>query len=186
MPKAHEVVALLMLTATTGCTGGSEILSPPPSMAAGGSHRTGPVAGCSDAADRVAEPGDGYRVVAGVVAVPGSDRMLEPVEQASGDGPARLFAKWGLLVHTDTTVDVSLLPGWDGRARLNWGDAGFEPATSVRIVSCGAEPGAGRWTVFAGGTWVIEPDCVPIRITTPTEEITVEVSIGTPCSRPGG
>jgi hypothetical protein len=30
MPKAREVVALLMLTATTGCTGGSEILSPPP------------------------------------------------------------------------------------------------------------------------------------------------------------
>jgi hypothetical protein len=186
MPIAREVVALLMLTAAAGCTDGSEILGPPPSMAAGGSHPAGPVARCADAVDRVAEPGDGYRVVADVVAVPGSDRVLEPVEQASGDGPTRLFAKWGLLVRTDTTVDVSLLPGWDGRARLHWGDTDFEPATSVRVVSCGEEPGADRWTVFAGGTWVIEPDCVPLRITTATGETTAEVSIGTPCSRPGG
>ncbi|GIE34601.1 hypothetical protein Ait01nite_076460 [Actinoplanes italicus] len=186
MPIARKAAALLMLTAVTGCTGRPDILDPPPSMAASGSYGTSPVARCTDAVNRVTEPGDGYRVVAGVVAVPGSDRMLEPAEQNSGDGPTRLFAKWGLLVHTGTTVDVSLLPGWDGRARINWGDATSEPATSVRIVSCGEEPGEGRWAVFTGGTWVIEPDCVPIRITTATGEVTVELSIGTPCSRPGG
>ncbi|MEU4625367.1 hypothetical protein AB0G04_36025 [Actinoplanes sp. NPDC023801] len=187
MPTARTAAVLLLLTAASGCTGGAGAVDPPlPSTAAGVSPRSGPVAGCTDTVDRVTGPGDGYRVVAGVVAVPGSDRMLEPLEQSPGDGPARLFAEWELLVHTDTTVDLSLLSGWDGRAGINWGAADVEPATSVRVVSCGAEPGAGRWVVFTGGTWVIEPDCVPIRITTATGETVVELSIGAPCSRPGG
>ena len=132
------------------------------------------------------EPEAGYRVVAGAVAVPVSDRMLHPAEQGAGAGPTRLFAKWGLLVRAGTAVDLSLLPGWSGRARLNWGDTDAGPATSVRIVACDADSGAGPWTVFAGGTWVAEPDCVPIRVSTATGEATVEVSVGAPCSRPGG
>jgi hypothetical protein len=186
MPITRLMTALLLLIATAGCSDDPVIPDPPPSMAASGSHRTGPIAGCDDAIDRVAEPGDGYRMIGGVVAAPDSNRMLEPAEQTSGEGPTRLFAKWGLLVHADATVDLSLLPGWEGRARLNWGGAGFEPATSVRIVSCGTDPDAGRWVVFAGGVWVAEPDCVPIRISTATEQVIAEFSVGTPCSRPGG
>jgi hypothetical protein len=81
---------------------------------------------------------------------------------------------------------VSLLPGWSDRARLNWGGGGSEPATSVRIVACDTEQDEGRWTVFAGGVWVAEPDCVPVRISTAAEEVVAEFSVGAPCSRPGG
>lgn len=178
------MIALLLMAGTAGCGDGPGNLDPPPSVPSTGVSTAGPVVGCADAIDREDDPGDSYREVAGVVAVPASDRVLEPVPQHPGDGPTRLFAKWGLLVRTGATVDLSLLPGWADRARLSWGDTDVEPATAVRVVAC---PDGAAWSVFAGGTWVAEADCVPIRITAPTgEDALVELSIGAPCSRPGG
>lgn len=177
------MIALLLMAGTAGCGEDPGIVNPPPSVPSGGLF-TGPVTGCPDAIDREDEPGGTYQVVAGVVAVPAPGQVLEPAEQASGEGPTRLFAKWGLLVRTGATADLSLLPGWADRARLAWGDTDVEPATTVRVIAC---PDDGGWSVFTGGTWVIEPDCVPIRVITANgEEATAELSIGTPCSRPGG
>jgi hypothetical protein len=180
MPIVRKVIALFLMAGTAGCGDDPGVLPPPPSASAGGM----PAAGCPDTIAHEDDPGEAYQVIAGVVAVPAADRVLEPSEQPSGQGPTRLFAKWGLLVRSGATVDLSLLPGWADRARLRWGNTDIEPAAAVRVVAC---PDDGTWSVFAGGTWVIEPDCVPIRIVTATgPEALAELSIGTPCSRPGG
>ncbi|WP_433789543.1 hypothetical protein [Actinoplanes sp. CA-252034] len=182
MPIVRKVIALLMLAGAAGCGDEPGIVDPPPSLRPSGA--AAPVVGCTDAIAREDSPGETYQVVAGAAAVPSSDQVLEPAEHTSGEGPTRLFAKWGLLVRSGATVDVALLPGWADRARLSWGDTEVEPADAVRVTACG--DGA-AWSVFAGGTWVAEADCVPIRITTAdgTEAI-AELSIGAPCSRPGG
>ena len=178
---AAGVTALLLLTAAAGCTADDPgTVGPPPPRA------SAPAADCAHAVAQQRDPGSTYQVVAGAVAVPAGDQVLQPAEQTPGVGPTRLFAKWGLLVRTGTTVELSLPPGWGERARIRWGDPGAEPASAVTVVSCTAGSGAGPWSVFTGGTWVAEPDCVPIHIRTATEQATVELSIGTPCGRPGG
>jgi hypothetical protein len=185
---ARLAVALLVSAGCAGCTAEDQS-TPPPSAPAPASAPPGGVAtGCADAVAQEKDPGQGYRVVADVVAVPVGDRVLEPAEHAAGEGPTRLFAKWGLLVRTGATVELSLLPGWGDRARIGWGGSGSDPATSVTVVSCPAEPGRAPWSVFTGGTWVIEPDCVPIRVSAQPagQQVTVELSIGTSCRRPGG
>ncbi|GIF39644.1 hypothetical protein [Actinoplanes xinjiangensis] len=182
MPIVRKVIALLMVAGAAGC--GDDPGIPDPPAPSGGLVTAGPVVGCPDAIGQEDAPRDTYQVVADVVAVPAADRVLEPAPQTSGEGPTRLFAKWGLLVRAGAVVDVSLLPGWADRARLGWGDTDAGPAAAVRVTAC--RDGAG-WSVFAGGTWVAEADCVPIRITTATGgDATAELSIGAPCSRPGG
>ncbi|BEL03097.1 hypothetical protein Q0Z83_012880 [Actinoplanes sichuanensis] len=184
MAIVRKVIALLLMVGTAGCGEDPGILDPSPSVPSGGPFSAGPVVECTGAIGRQDDPGDSYQEVAGVVAVPAVDRVLEPALQPSGEGATRLFAEWDLLVRTGATADLSLLPGWADRARLSWGDTDFKPAIAVRVSAC---PNDAAWTVFAGGTWVAEADCVPIRITTPTGgEAVVEMSIGAPCSRPGG
>jgi hypothetical protein len=181
MPTVRVVIALVVMAGAAGCGDDPGNLDPPPPS---GPSAAGTVVGCPEAIGRVDDPGETYQVVAGVAAVPAGNRVLEPAPQTSGEGPTRLFAKWGLLVRAGATVDLSLLPGWADRARMRWGDTDAEPVTAVRVAAC--RDGA-AWSVFAGGTWVAEADCVPIRITAATgEEATVELSIGAPCSRPGG
>jgi hypothetical protein len=184
MPTVRKVIALLMMAGAAGCGDGPGNLDPPPPVPSGGLFTAGPVVGCPDVISQEDDPGEGYQVVAGVVAVPARDRVLEPAPQTSGDGPTRLFAKWGLLVRKGSTVELSLLSGWADRARLRWGNTDVEPAATVRVTAC---PDGAPWSVFVGGTWVAEADCVPIRIITGTgEEAAAELSIGAPCSRPGG
>ncbi|MDI6104732.1 hypothetical protein QLQ12_39695 [Actinoplanes sp. NEAU-A12] len=187
MSVGRSVAVLLLLVAAAGCTSPEQrAVDPPPPSARASVAPGGLVAGCEDAVAQEQDPGRTYRVAAGVVAVPSGDQVLEPLEQASGAGPARLFAKWGLLVRSGSTVELSLPPGWGDRARINWGDSGAEPATAITVTACTAGPGERPWSVFTGGTWVAEADCVPIRISTGTEQVTVELSIGAPCRRPGG
>jgi hypothetical protein len=181
MRTVRKVIALVLMAGAAGCGEDPGIVDPLPSS---GPSAAVKAVGCPEAISQEDDPGETYQVVAGAAAVPAGDRVLEPALQTSDEGPTRLFAKWGLLVRTGATVDLSLLPGWADRARLSWGDTGVEPATAVRVTAC--RDGA-AWSVFAGGTWVAEADCVPIRITAATgEEDTVELSIGAPCSRPGG
>nr|GID85231.1 hypothetical protein Ade03nite_41550 [Actinoplanes derwentensis] len=116
------------------------------------------------------------------MAVPAAERLLQAEPQSPGDGPTRMFAKWGLLIRTGTSATLNLAPEWSGRARLGWG--GSDPVTTISVTAC--PPGSGAWTVFAGGTWVSEADCVPIRVDTGKAQLTAEMSVGAPCGRPGG
>ncbi|MEV0900582.1 hypothetical protein [Actinoplanes sp. NPDC049802] len=141
--------------------------------------RPAPTASCPAVIDHVAEPPASYRVIGGNVALPGPGTVHRTNE--SGSGPTRLFAKFGLLVRAGTTTELSLPPEWGERARLGWGQQ--EPAMAQTVSGCPPGWGDGEWSVFAGGLYVAEPDCVPIRV---GPDATAELSAGTPCSRPGG
>lgn len=183
MPIRRSLAVLSLLVAGVPACGADA--GPAGGPAVGPSPGVGPrsAAACGDAIDHTADAPDGYRVVAGSVAVPTAERLL-PVEPHSGDGPVRMFAKWGLLIRGTTSAALSLPPEWADRARLGWG--GTDPATAVTVTACPPTDGDSEWTVFAGGTWVSEADCVPIQISAGRQRATVELSVGAPCSRPGG
>jgi hypothetical protein len=115
--------------------------------------------------------------VAEVVAVP-TDPVLSASPSGESDPAAKLFAKWGLVVRAGATVQIAVAPGWADKARVGWGTPGM-PATSVRVVACPAGGTPGAWTVFAGGTWVAEPACVPlvIRAGGRTEQIRLPIDV---------
>ena len=131
--------------------------------------------GCTDSAGRLNAVGDGYRVVDGLVAIP-DDRVF-PVAPSGEKAPAaKLFAKWGLLVRTGQTVEISVK---SGAALVGWGAPGV-PAASVRITACWE--GSQAWTAFAGGTWVAAPACVPIAIRAGGKTEDARLPIGKPCA----
>ncbi|GAA0420761.1 hypothetical protein Aca07nite_11330 [Actinoplanes capillaceus] len=167
MPIIRSLAPLLLLT---GCAARTPEPEPEPAQ----------TAPCPAVIDHVAEPPAGYRVVGENIALPDEDTVHRPNESGQ-EGPARLFAKFGLLVRAGTTTELSLPPEWSERARIGWGQQ--EPAMSQTVTGCPPGWGDGAWSVFAGGVSVIEPDCVPIRV---GPDAIAEVSIGTPCSRPGG
>jgi hypothetical protein len=144
-------------------------ISSPPSASAAASASASP---CTEPAGQVDAPGDGYRVVAAVVAVP-TDRVLRVA--TSGEPAAELFAKWGLLVRTGETAEVS---AESGPALIGWGSSAV-PAASVRITAC--REGSRPWTAFAGGTWLNEPACVPLLIRAGGRSQHVRLPIGAPC-----
>jgi hypothetical protein len=132
---------------------------------------------CSDSAGGAEAPPEGYRVVAGTVAVP-DDRILQAAPSGEPDPAVKLFAKWGLLVRTGETAEVSVA---SGAARVGWGSPAV-PAASVRITACrkGSQPPA--WTAFAGGTWVAEPACVPLVITAGGRTEQTRIPVGVACT----
>jgi hypothetical protein len=145
--------------------------SPPPSEA--------PTTACTESVDEIGAPPEGYRLVAGVAAVPG-DSVLQ-AGPSGEQGPAvKLFAKWGLLVHTGATVGVAVGSGWASKARIGWGNPGV-PAASVRIKACAAGSEPKPWTAFVGGTWVAEPACVPLVFESGGRTEQVRLPIGRPC-----
>ncbi|WP_430782884.1 hypothetical protein [Actinoplanes sp. G11-F43] len=174
---ALSLVATSLAAASAGCSPARNPTTPSTPVA---SVRTD----CTASIDQVAEPSDGYRIVAGNVALPPGDDLLDALPNSTGDGPVRMFAKWGLLLRTGSTATLSLSPDWAGRARIGWGGTG--PVTTIELTACPPGTGGGGWSVFAGGTWVAEADCVPIHIVSGNEQATVEMSVGAACARPGG
>ena len=126
-------------------------------------------------------PGD-YRVVAQNVAVPTAS-VLRPDDRGGADPAVRLFAKWGLLVRAGVEVDLQVGPGWQDRARLGWGSPAL-PATAVHVPACPG-PSSSAWLVFAGGTWVAQPACVPLFVRSQGQEAQVRLGIGVPCGSAG-
>ncbi|MEV6845214.1 hypothetical protein [Actinoplanes sp. NPDC051411] len=129
---------------------------------------------CTPPAGAVDALPEGYRVVAGVVAVP-ADRILPVATSGQRDPAAELFAKWGLLVRAGETAEVSVE---SGPALIGWGSS-VVPASSVRITAC--REGSQAWTAFAGGTWVTEPACVPLVIRAGDVAEEARMPIGVPC-----
>ncbi|MBU8860911.1 hypothetical protein KSK32_27290 [Micromonospora sp. WMMB482] len=135
---------------------------------------------CADSVATVAAPGDSYRVVADVVAVP--SELLQPSASSDEAGPTRLFAKWGLHVRAGAAVEVQVAPGWEDRARIGWG-AGAEPVTTTQIEACPAAGSPSAWSVFTGGTWVAVPGCVPLVIRSQGREAATRLPVGAACEQ---
>jgi hypothetical protein len=135
---------------------------------------------CAASIDTVPRPPEGLRLVGGEVALPAAD-VAEPGDSGR-PAPQRLFAKWGLLVRGGATVRITVAPGWADRAWVGWGQPG-EPATAVQVTGCPATGGAETWSVFAGGSWVTEPACVPLIVEAGGETARLDVAIGRPCRK---
>lgn len=113
-----------------------------------------------------AVPADDYEEVAGVAALPTSSVRAGPVTGPTGTAQEGLhFAKFGLLVRDDVTVEIVAAATSTGRTLVDWAltgpTDGRDAVTGMRLTSCGG----GGWLVFAGGVWVESPGTVTLRVT---------------------
>jgi hypothetical protein len=127
-------------------------------------------------------PDDAYEIVLGVVALQTS--RAGPALQAfdrEEPGPARLFAKSGLLIRADTTFELQVPPEITDRMSIGWGSSGD---LSHRLVVADCQPRAGdsaKWLVYAGGYYVDEVMCAALTVKTDGREKQVRLGIGAPC-----
>lgn len=126
-------------------------------------------------------PGD-YRVVVQNVAVP-TTSFFQVGDSGKTDPAIRLFAKWALMVRAGAGVDLQVGPGFEDRARIGWGGPVL-PAAAVHVPACPA-PSSSVWLVFAGGTWVTQPACVPLVVRSQGQEAQLLLGIGVPCGSAG-
>ena len=149
--------------------------------------------GCSGGIGEETVLPERYADVLGVVALPtaaSSDMALQTSD--SGDDPAtRLFAKVGLLVRPNASVELRIADEWSGRAALGWGGPGV-PSDRFLVEPCpprGTTTSVGsvdtvdtdRWIAHAGGFWVAEPGCISVVVESAGEAETIEVGVGAPC-----
>ncbi|MEU3457779.1 hypothetical protein ABZ671_29940 [Micromonospora sp. NPDC006766] len=185
-------VATCLLLLSTGCTVGDDRERPEAgALTSASSGSTDPQTpllpplpqggrrlSCADSVATVADPGELYRIEADSVAV--SSQVLQPNESGDGQGPSRLFAKWGLHVRTGAAVELQVAPGWEDRVRIGWGPAA-RPVTTVQVEACPATGTSAAWSVFTGGTWVAGPACVPLVIRSQRRQVDVRLAIGVMC-----
>ena len=125
-------------------------------------------------------PPPGRTVVLGAVALP-TERALSTVR--SGLAPAlRLWTKDGLMVSTDSAVELRVADEWRGKFSFSWGRPEDGPVEQVRVPACAASRGAGGWLGFTGGYYVADPACVSMIVTVGGVEQRVEIGIGAPCA----
>ncbi|MEU9508000.1 hypothetical protein AB0D32_17180 [Micromonospora sp. NPDC048170] len=189
--RKHAFVVVWAVLSVTACTSSRDAgHAPRPSpeatatvgAATGAPDSTPGVPGqvsCGDSIDAAPQPPDGYRVVAGDVAVP-TRAVLQAAESGEADPAARLFAKWGLVVRSGAVVDLRVAAGWEDRARIGWGHS-VVPVVSTRVGACPPAAGRTQWLAFAGGTWVAQPGCVPMVVSTGGRQAQVRLGIGVPC-----
>ena len=123
---------------------------------------------------------EGSTVVLDAVALP-TDRALGASgrEQPSAD---RLFSKDGLIVSTDSAVDLRVADEWRGRFGFNWGQPADRRVEHIRVPACAPGRGEGRWLAFTGGYYVADPACVALIVTVRGAQQRVEIGIGAPCA----
>jgi hypothetical protein len=175
MGQRGAVIAVGLLLAVAACTSEPAPKPEPSASSAPSSEMI-----CTDPVGQVTELPGGYRLVAGVVAVP-SDRVLQMSASGERDPAAQFFAKWGLLVRTGETVGVAVAPGWEDKARVGWGKPGPQ-AVRVSVTACPVGSATAGWTAFAGGSWVAAPACVPLVIQAGSRTERIRLPIGVPCT----
>ncbi len=181
--------ACLVLVAG-GCTSGGPTRAPgpaAPSVASGtaGVGEPALVAGatiqlsCETSIVAAPSPPEDYRLPLPGVALP-VGRVLDVNETGAAEPTNRLFAKWGLVVHAGTAVDLQLVHGWEDRARIRWGSS-VAPGVAVHVPACRAPDGQPQWLHFAGGTWVTQPACVPLTVRALGQVVRVSLGVGVAC-----
>jgi hypothetical protein len=173
-PSDHAVTASnpAAAVAATSARAGVE-----PSLAPGVS-----LVSCASSIRGLSDPSGDYRLVVRNAALPTAS-VLQASDSGGTDPAARLFAKWGLVVRASATVDLQVGPGWEDRARLGWGSPAV-PAAAVHVPACPA-PSSSPWLVFAGGTWVAQPACVPLIVRSQGQQALVHLGVGVPCGSAG-
>jgi hypothetical protein len=105
------------------------------------------------------------------VALP-TRRELQPNDH--GDG--WLFAKVGLYVRPDRTVELSVEPATDAGVEYGPGDR----AQQAVLRRCTEIPD--RWVVYTGGYYVREPMCLTVRVRVDGAEALAHVPVGAACA----
>src|SRR5207249_11811634 len=106
-----------------------------------------------------ATPAEGDSVVLDRVALP-TKRALQA--NRSGDPGARRFAKDGLYIRRDVSVDLTVPDEWRDRLTINWGFPG-EATHHLRVPGCRPTRTINpihdqdAWSVYSGGYTVAEP-----------------------------
>ncbi|MDW5324080.1 hypothetical protein [Plantactinospora sp. KLBMP9567] len=180
-------VAIGLLAA--GCTGpgrvppaGAAVPAPTPTAASsGGPAAPGPVPGgagealsCAYVIDRIDAPPEGWTTLVDAVAM--TPVRLEP-SPTGGTGPARLFAKTGLVVRADSRVELAVPTASANRPWIGWGSPA-RPARALHFPGC---PGESGWLAFAGGIWLDVPACVPVAVRSGGREERVRMRAGVDC-----
>jgi hypothetical protein len=182
----RSVLVAAALLLASGCTPGG----PPAPTSTPGTTGVGvgtpsatasgpPAIPCQDSIDHVDVPPDDLEVVLDAVALP-TRHPLQANE--TNDPPGWLFAKYGLVVRWDATVQLLVDDPARGHARIGWGSPG-RTGQALRYGGCGF-PGCDRdcgWLVYAGGYTVDAPACVPVLVRSGGREARVRVGVGTRC-----
>ena len=145
-----------------------------------GSSRTLPC----DEATGTQSPPQAMRVVLEVVALPASPGLRHALQTrrtgAPGSG-ARLFAKWGLWVRSDTQFELIVPAALRGQLSIGWGNAGEGHVGSI-VIDPGCQAPHHRWINFAGGYWTTRPRCATLIVAAYGERRRVQIGIGQACS----
>lgn len=128
---------------------------------------------CASAIDALDRSPDGFRRVAGVVAIP-----VDTVHEIDASVGPPHFAKIPLAVQPGAVARIVVHQPRRGPVTVQLG--GTAPAGTVRVADCVAAGGA-RWLVFAGGIWVDRPTCVRLEVVAKRTR-TVRVPVGRACS----
>ena len=133
---------------------------------------------CDQAIDAPVELPPDFVVVLDSVALP-VGRTLQ-VNPAGSESELPLFAKHGLVVRADATVELRVPSDWETRVQVGWGS----PAAPGRVVTVSACPARGQapWLVYAGGYWVDSPACFPLIVRAQGRATQVRIGVGEDCS----
>ena len=125
-------------------------------------------------------PPAGRSIVLGAVALP-TETALSTVN-SDLTPEARLWTKDGLIVSTDSTVDLRVADEWRGKFSFNWGQPADRRVEQLRVPACARSRGVGTWLAFTGGYYVADPACAALVVTVGGVEQRVEIGIGAPCA----
>jgi hypothetical protein len=97
--------------------------------------------------------------------------------------PFHYWGKEGVQVKAGAgPVDLIVPPRYRELASLMYGDSGGSDGSSiVRIKGCSAADSAAPWLAYAGGFFVRQPLCLPLKVRTGRASTTVRLSLGKRC-----
>jgi hypothetical protein len=92
---------------------------------------------------------------------------------------ARRLSKIPIMAKNGSTFTLLIHPDSQGNALMSWG-RGAELGFAVTVEACD-QPVDG-WSVFGGGIWVLEPECVTVIVQRDSGETTsIDLPVVKPC-----
>jgi len=192
------LVPLLTACTSSGESGRPSAAAPSAPALSSAPGAASPLPGLADASVLVCRSVNGAQpapppdreVVLGDLALP-TGWVLQTRPSGKADPPARLYAKEGLVARAGAVVDVRVAPGWEGRARIAWGQEPLTPSLGVHVPacpqpchysSCTSSGLAAQWLGFVGGYFVDQPTCLPLIVDAGGRQARVYISVGVPCA----
>lgn len=124
-------------------------------------------------------PPENFEVLLDAVALPTSPAhpALQTSRRQAADGSIYYFAKTGLVWNASSSFQLVVPERLQSQMAIGWGGG---PASHGHSVEVSCDNGEG-WVGLPGGYWVTEPLCADLIVRTETEEVTLQVGLGTPC-----